>query len=50
MPAGMVIDGQIEGTDICALSHTAAKPIIVAVDDGEVFFSKMMAFTMPQLQ
>ena len=29
---------------ICALPHTAAKPIIVAIDDCKIFYAKMVAF------
>ena len=43
VPAGMVVYGRFESTNIGTLSHPSAKPVIVAIDDREVLFSEVVS-------
>ena len=41
--AGMVVYGRFESTNVGALSHPSAKPVIVAIDDREILFSEVVS-------
>ena len=44
MPAGVVVNGRFESSNIDGFSHSSGEPVMVAIDDLKILFSEVMAF------
>ena len=50
VPAGVVVDGRFEGSNVDRLSHSSGEPAIVAIDDLKVLFSEVMTVVTRMLE